>query len=320
MRAREDGAALRVSREGVARWREYEEGFALAKRLSSREGFVEEVVLPTIKMVLDDMVRDLEILRRFYGVSYNPYRKELVTVEPELAPRTRREMMVMEYTRYRVERASYLWVLLRAGKILAERRGEDEEEFLRKAYLAWIEAAPVYAGSFALRCGQADMKRGAWLGLANWLAADPEIEQRTVGALKAENATLAEALPAAAILAFDEWRTGEPLRRGKRTAGGRLMTSFVSRAQRHVAPRLKKVADVEPDILPDGQDLFELAERALLPRMIDAGRPSEQEREVFELSGTLMNKEIAEELGRSENQVAQEKFRAIRKIRRAAGL
>jgi|SRR5215218_4852035 len=47
---------------------------------------------------------------------------------------------------------------------------------------------------------------------------------------------------------------------------------------------------------------------------------SAQELEVFRLSADLTNKEIAARLDRPQNQVAQEKFRAMKKVRQAAGL
>jgi hypothetical protein len=49
-------------------------------------------------------------------------------------------------------------------------------------------------------------------------------------------------------------------------------------------------------------------------------RPSSLERETFALSAYMTNKEIAAQRNRSEDQIKQEKLRAVRKYRRAAGL
>ena len=65
----------------------------------------------------------------------------------------------------------------------------------------------------------------------------------------------------------------------------------------------------------DAIELAALAERDLLQRKLDEAELSPQEREVFELSATLTNQEIADKVGRSANQVGVEKHRAIRKLR-----
>jgi hypothetical protein len=83
--------------------------------------------------------------------------------------------------------------------------------------------------------------------------------------------------------------------------------------------------DQRGDAIPEqlGSEEHELAaffdQEYWLSLLKEAGL-SAQEREVVRLSTDLTNKEIASRLDRSQNQVAQEKFRAMKKLRRAAGL
>jgi len=76
---------------------------------------------------------------------------------------------------------------------------------------------------------------------------------------------------------------------------------------------LEQCSDEEHELATffDNEELRSLIKKAGL---------SAQELEVFRLSAELKNKEIAEKLGRSQNQVAQEKFRAMQKLRRVASL
>jgi len=315
----QEWTGLKASREGIDSWREYEAQVNLAKSLSDREGFMEKVVSPAISAVFNDMIEDLDLLRHYYGIAYDPYRKERVTVEPELTPRTRREQITMEYTLYRVELASYLWVTLRIALPRAERRGEDVDETARKAFLAWLEHAPAYEGSFARRTDQPAMKRAACLALANWLAVNPLLYPDTRKALRADGIDLFEALPAAGILAFDDLRPGEPLRRGDNRP------NLVSRAEKHLAIGIEKDrADADPDLFENedeevgmsflDRDLVQFFER-------ESAALSQQQREFFALAASGMsNKEISEKTQRSETHVAQVLLRVRRRFRLAAGL
>ena len=79
--------------------------------------------------------------------------------------------------------------------------------------------------------------------------------------------------------------------------------------------------DAIPEQLPsEEQELAAFFDQEYLRSLLKKAGLSAQEFEVFRLSADLTNKEIAARLDRPQNQVAQEKFRAMQKLRQAAGL
>jgi DNA-binding CsgD family transcriptional regulator len=79
-------------------------------------------------------------------------------------------------------------------------------------------------------------------------------------------------------------------------------------------------ADVPEQLPSEEHELAAFFDKEHLRSLLKVARLSAQELEVFLLSAELHNKEIAARLDRSQNQVAQEKFRAMKKLRQAAGL
>ena len=83
----------------------------------------------------------------------------------------------------------------------------------------------------------------------------------------------------------------------------------------------EKRTEVFTEQLEDEEhELAAFFDKEELSSLIKKAGLSAQELEVFRLFTELKNKEIAERLGRSQNQVAQEKFRATQKLRRVASL
>jgi DNA-binding CsgD family transcriptional regulator len=79
--------------------------------------------------------------------------------------------------------------------------------------------------------------------------------------------------------------------------------------------------DAIPEQLPsEEQELAAFFDQEYLRSLLKKAGLSAQELEVFRLCADLTNKEIAARLDRPQNQVAQEKFRAMQKLRQAAGL
>ena len=81
--------------------------------------------------------------------------------------------------------------------------------------------------------------------------------------------------------------------------------------------------DAIPEQLPSEEhELTAFFDQEYLRSLLKKAGLSAQELEVFlfRLSADLTNKEIAARLDRPQNQVAQEKFRAMKKLRQAAGL
>ncbi|QYJ15181.1 hypothetical protein Rxycam_00996 [Rubrobacter xylanophilus DSM 9941] len=71
----------------------------------------------------------------------------------------------------------------------------------------------------------------------------------------------------------------------------------------------------------DSEELFRVSEAAdRLEQIMQSARLTQQEREAFEASVLYGSEEAARRLGRPVNQIYQEKYRALRKLRRAAGL
>lgn len=82
--------------------------------------------------------------------------------------------------------------------------------------------------------------------------------------------------------------------------------------------RIASLAGAEPS---DSEELFRVSEAAdRLEQIMQSARLTQQEREAFEASVLYGSEEASRRLGRPANQIRQEKYRALRKLRRVAGL
>ncbi len=206
--------------------------------------------------------------------------------------------------------------------IKAEQSGDDLSIAVCKGFLEAHYLAHDVAALVGAQINRDRVREALAVRLAGLVAAGTSLSRnkRLKNMLSADGDSpferLLEELPGAVFLEWGNMRPDAPI--------GEFANRVLTRVGKDVVlERRDKLADESPDLLVDDtpNSLEEFAAREDLRETMEAAHLAERERQVMEL--VLLQRtgaEIADALGISEGSVKTLRFRAKKKLRRAAGL